>query len=265
MRRNTLTAIAAIAALLTLTGCSIDTASATENTQTSFSWPWSKPTTTPTPTTTPAPTSTTAATVKSGTALALLNTLPVKGKAPKTGYTRTQFGQAWLDADRNGCDTRNDILARDLTNETMSGRCKVLTGTLARDAYTNKTINFVRAGEYANSLDVDHVVPLGLGWITGMQGKDKQVRAAYANDPLNLIAVDPSANRQKSDSDAASWLPANKAYRCTYVATQVAVKAKYGMWVTQPEKDAITRVLNTCPTQKAPTGGISPRVTFPVR
>lgn len=255
MRRRALTLTVA-AALLTVTGCTVEAAADQADTSTTFQWPWSKTTTA---------TKTTAA-PKAGTALALLNKLPVKGKAAKTGYKRAEFGQAWLDADRNGCDTRNDILKRDLTGETFSGRCKVLKGTLKKEPYTGKTNRkFVRGGTYAQALDIDHVAALGNLWVTGARYKDKQVRAAMANDPLNLIAVDPSANRKKGDGDAATWLPANKAYRCTYVATQIAVKAKYGLWVTKAEKDAMTRVLNTCPTQKVPTGGIAPRVSFPVK
>jgi hypothetical protein len=178
--------------------------------------------------------------------------LTVKGRAPKTGYDRDQFGPQWADVDRNGCDTRNDVLARDLTDETFepgTGDCVVLSGTLA-DPYTGQLIAFVK-GDGA-SVDIDHVVALSDAWQTGAFRWDEARRTALANDPLNLLAVDYSANRQKGDGDAATWLPADKAHRCAYVARQVAVKAAYGLWVTQAEHDAIAGVLGTCPGQPVP-------------
>ena len=205
-------------------------------------------------TTTPAP-ATTAASAASGTALALLADLPVKGRAPKTGYTRAQFGPAWADVDHNGCDTRNDILNRDLTfvdHRADTHDCVVITGTLD-DPYTAQPIAFEKA--HATEVQIDHVVALGDAWQTGAQSLDAPTRERFANDPLNLLAVDGSANQSKSDSDAASWLPPNRSYRCAYVARQVTVKATYGLWVTPPEHDAIAAVLGTCPDQPAATGG----------
>jgi len=195
------------------------------------------------------------------TAVDVLATLPVKGRAPQTGYDRDQFGPAWSDVDRNGCDTRNDVLARDLTEETLkpgTHDCVVLTGTLA-DPYTGQTIAFERGD--GSSVDIDHVVALGNSWQTGSFGWDEARRTAFANDPLNLLAVDYSANRQKGDGDAATWLPASTGYRCAYVARQVAVKSDYGLWVTQAEHDAIARVLDTCPGEPVPTATAAPAPT----
>lgn len=187
-----------------------------------------------------------------GTAADALAGLPVKGRAPKTGYTRDAFGPAWSDVDRNGCDTRNDILTRDLVERQMStDRCTVLSGVLYPDPYTGTKIVFVRG---KSLVDIDHAVALGNGWVTGAATWTPAKRLAFANDPLNLLAVQASANRQKSDADAATWLPANKAYRCAYVARQIAVKAKYGLWVTAPEKTAMQGVLTTCPGQGLPDG-----------
>ncbi|MGZ4555001.1 MAG: HNH endonuclease family protein, partial [Mycobacteriaceae bacterium] len=90
------------------------------------------------------------------------------------------------------------------------------------------------------------------------QQLDTARRTALANDPLNLLAVDGPLNTQKSDSDAASWLPPNKSFRCTYVARQVAVKSAYALWVTQAEHDAITTVLQSCPRQLLPDGARRP-------
>jgi Protein of unknown function (DUF3761)/Protein of unknown function (DUF1524) len=177
----------------------------------------------------------------------------VKGRAPKTGYTRDQFGQAWFDTDRNGCDTRNDILRRDLVSRQMQNACKVLAGTLAPDPYTGTSIRFVYGG--ASEVDIDHLVALSDAWQKGAATWPAGKRLALANDPLNLLAVDSSTNRSKGDGDAATWLPPNKAFRCTYVARQVAVKGKYAIWVTSAERDAMTRVLATCPSMPLPGPG----------
>ncbi|WP_321575446.1 GmrSD restriction endonuclease domain-containing protein [Oerskovia douganii] len=190
------------------------------------------------------------------TALATLATLEVKGRAPKTGYDREQFGPAWADTDRNGCDTRNDLLRRDLTGETFkpgTQDCVVLTGTLA-DPYTATTIAFQRGSATSSAVQIDHVVALSDAWQKGAQQLDAETRKRFANDPLNLLAVDGPANQAKGAGDAATWLPPNRAYRCEYVARQVAVKAAYGLWVTQAERDAIARVLSDCPGQLLPTG-----------
>lgn len=193
----------------------------------------------------------------SGAAVDMLATLPVKGRAPKTGYARTQFGAAWSDVDHNGCDTRNDILKRDMTNVTFkpgTHDCVVKTGTL-NDPYTGKTINFVRGQHTSTAVQIDHVVALSDAWQKGAQQLNADQRLQLANDPYNLLAVDGPANQQKSDSDAASWLPSNKSFRCQYVARQIGVKHKYALWVTQAEKDAMTNVLSSCPGQTVPDGG----------
>ncbi len=199
------------------------------------------------------------------TALALLATLEVKGRAPKTGYDRDLFGQAWADTDRNGCDTRNDMLARDLTQETFKAGtrdCVVLTGQLA-DPYTGQMLTFTKAD--ASAIQIDHVVALSDAWQKGAQQWDAGKRLAFANDPLNLLAVDGPTNASKSDGDAATWLPPNKGYRCAMVARQTAVKAKYALWITAAERDAIARVLSTCPNEPAPTGGSPTTAALPAQ
>ena len=189
------------------------------------------------------------------TALSVLETLPVKGRAPMTGYDRSRFGVAWEDVNGNGCDTRSDILSRDLVERVMRDRCVVLSGVLYPDPYTGRPMTYVRG---KSVVDIDHVVALGNSWATGSQQLSYAVRERLANDPLNLLAVSASANRQKRDGDAATWLPPNKRYRCSYVARQVAVKKKYGLWVTSAERNAIRRILTTCPTQKLPTDASLP-------
>nr|WP_246324543.1 DUF1524 domain-containing protein [Petropleomorpha daqingensis] len=198
-------------------------------------------------------------------ALAAVSTLEVKGRAPKTGYSRDQFGPAWADVDHNGCDTRNDILARDLSGETFkpgTHDCVVLTGTLA-DPYSGTTMQFLRGSSTSDDVQIDHVVALSDAWQKGAQAWDVTRRTAFANDPLNLLAVQGSLNTQKSDGDAATWLPPNRAYRCDYVARQVAVKVTYGLWVTQAEKDAIATILSTCPDETLPSGVVAAAAPSP--
>jgi hypothetical protein len=188
-------------------------------------------------------------------ASSVLASLPVKGRAPKTGYTRAQFGQAWADVDRNGCDTRNDMLKRDLTNieyKVKTRDCVVLTGVLV-DRYSGETINFVRGNVTSMEVQIDHVIALSNAWQTGAFKLTVLQRTALANDPMNLFAVKGRLNLQKSDGDAATWLPPLKSFRCAYVAQQIAVKAKYSLWVTAPEKEAMTRILTACPKQMLPT------------
>ena len=194
-------------------------------------------------------------TYTAGTALAALETLEVKGRAPKTGYERAEFGPAWADVDRNGCDTRNDILARDLSDVTYregTHDCVVHSGVLD-EPYTATEIHFVRGQDTSTDVHIDHVVALSDAWQKGAQQLSPEERTAFANDPLNLLAVDGPANMQKGDGDAATWLPANRSFRCDYVSRQIAVKARYDLWVTQAEKDAKARVLDACPGQELPT------------
>ncbi|OIH92825.1 HNH endonuclease family protein [Curtobacterium sp. MCBA15_001] len=179
-------------------------------------------------------------------ARALLATLPVKGKAPATGYDRTaDFGTAWLDVDHNGCDTRNDVLARDLTDVVRPGGCRVMSGVLV-SPYTGQTVDFVRGETTSTLVQIDHVVALENAWTTGAQQLTEAERQALANDPENLFAVDQHSNAQKRSGDAATWLPADTAFRCTYVEHQITVKSTYRLWVVPAERDAMLRVLARC-------------------
>lgn len=188
-----------------------------------------------------------------GSALAAADALTVKGRAPKTGYSRERFGSAWADTDSNSCDTRDDILRRDLEDVKYGdGDCKVASGELDPDPYSGKAVTFTRG---RSQVDIDHLVALSDAWQKGAKYWDPAKRIALANDPLNLLAVGATPNRSKGDGDTATWLPPYKKYRCTYVAAQVAVKKKYGLWVTSAEKSAMKKVLSACPGQKLPTGG----------
>lgn len=181
-----------------------------------------------------------------------LDQLEVKGRAPKTGYERAQFGQAWSDDVRvagghNGCDTRNDILRRDLYAVVIkpgTNGCVVAAGLLD-DPYTATTIPFVR-GSNSSAVQIDHVVALSDAWQKGAQQWTASKRRDFANDPRNLLAVDGPTNLRKGSGDAATWLPPNKSFRCEYVSKQIRVKRLYGLWVTQAEKSAMRRVLASC-------------------
>ncbi|WP_240197530.1 HNH endonuclease family protein [Nonomuraea lactucae] len=174
--------------------------------------------------------------------------LAVKGRAPRTGFEREKFGPAWADVDRNGCDTRNDILKRDLRDEKFKAGthdCVVVSGVL-EDPYSGRTITFKRGQDTSSDVQIDHLIPLSDAWQKGAQKWTATKRREFANDPLNLLAVDGPLNNQKSDSDAATWLPPRRAYRCAYIARQVNVKAKYELWVTRAEKDTMDRILDSC-------------------
>lgn len=182
----------------------------------------------------------------------VLATLEVKGRAPKTGYDRAQFGSTWADVDGNQCDQRNDTLKRDLRDETFEpDGCTVLTGTLD-DPYTATRIQFQRGRETSGAVQIDHVVSLGNAWATGAQQLTAEERKMIGNDPINLQATDGPTNARKADGDAATWLPPARGYRCSYISRQIAVKAKFKLWVTAPERDAMATVLSTCPEQQLP-------------
>jgi len=176
-----------------------------------------------------------------------------------TGYDRDLFGQAWSDDNdqlwgHNGCDTRNDVLRRDLDETVIdpdTHGCVVLRGLL-HDPYTGKTIDFVRGVGTSTAVQVDHVVALADAWETGAQQWTPQRRQEFANDPLELIAVDGPTNESKGAGDAATWLPPHKAFRCAYAARQIAVKLTWGLWVKPAERDALTRILQQCPGQRLP-------------
>ncbi len=183
-------------------------------------------------------------------ALDVLGEIDVKGRAPKTGYSRDQFGSDWKTV--NGCSMRNIILNRDLNESILDDDCNVVSGVLY-DPYTAKEIIFHKGSSTSSLIQIDHVVALSDAWQKGAQQMSFQSRVNLANDPLELIAVDGAANLQKSDGDAATWLPKNKSFRCEYIARQIAVKKKYSLWVTAAEKNAMISILSTCPKQMLPS------------
>ncbi|GIL28205.1 HNH endonuclease family protein [Actinocatenispora comari] len=187
-------------------------------------------------------------------ALAELAKLPVKPAASMAGYSRDQYGHGWIDTDHNGCDTRNDILRRDLSGVAAKAGthgCVVAGGVLS-DHYTGTTITFHRGETTSTAVEIDHLVALADAWRTGAQSMSTDQREQFANDPIELLAVSGPANESKGDQDASQWLPPNNAFDCTYVADQITVKATYGLWVTSAEHDVMASTLRDC-------GGAAPR------
>ncbi len=182
-------------------------------------------------------------------ALEILAKLEIKGRAPKTDYDRSaQFYKTWPNID--GCSLRQRIIKRELgeTAQLDTDNCTVLAGEFD-EPYTGQHLIFYQKSDLSKGIQIDHVVALSDAWQKGAQQLTSDERYQLATDPLNLLAVESNANQQKSDGDAATWLPKNKSFRCQYVARQVSVKYKYRLWVTQAEHDAIERVLQTCPNE----------------
>lgn len=179
-----------------------------------------------------------------------LVTLPVRTLDEAPTYRREVFGESWADVDNNGCDTRNDVLGRDLQQvEFKRGfpqNCIVNRGVL-EDPYTGKRIEFVRGPQTSPAVQIDHVVALGDAWRAGAYQWDLLKRQEFANDPENLLAVVGYVNEDKGRQRADQWLPPNEQYRCAYVARQIRVKAKWGLSVTAREKQAMIEVLAACP------------------
>lgn len=185
--------------------------------------------------------------VPAASARGTLASLATKPWASAAGYDREgDYGEAWTDVDHNGCDTRNDILARDLRDARRTNTCRVLTGTLV-SPYSGARIDFVRGERTSALVQIDHVVALADSWRTGAQQLSRAERILLANDPLELLAVDGASNDAKGSQDAAYWLPENAGSRCAYVTRQIQVKAKYHLWVTASERAAMVRVLAGCP------------------
>lgn len=178
----------------------------------------------------------------------ILGKLMVKGRAPKTGYSREEFYSGWPTVD--GCNLRQKILKREFGETAVLEECNVVTGEYD-EPYTGEHLKFTSRDEIAKGVQIDHVVALSDAWQKGAQNIDSEKRYELATDPLNLLAVDAATNEGKSDGDAATWLPPNKKFRCQYVARQVSVKYKYSLWVTEAEKTAIAEVLMNCPNEPA--------------
>ena len=182
-------------------------------------------------------------------AVKLIGKVATKGRGAKTGYSRDEFGYAWADDAEdvpfahNGCDTRNDVLARDGEDlKYRSGSKCVLSSMTLHDPYTGKTIAWKKTD--AAEVQIDHVMPLSYDWQMGAARWSRSKRMQIANDPLNLMPVDGSANSSKGDSGPATWLPPVKGVRCSYAVRFAQVALKYDLAVTAPDKDAMLAQCN---------------------
>lgn len=184
-------------------------------------------------------------------ARAQLAALPVKGWDRQSDFSRYRYGEPWSDDvdvefGHNGCNTRDDILRRDLTQLLVRpGTCYAQGGVLI-DPYTGESIAFVRGPQSSEAVQIDHVVSLSDAWYKGARDWDDQRRRDFANDPRNLLAVGAKANFDKAFRDANAWLPPNREFRCEFVARQVAVKTTYRLWLSTNEKRAMAAVLDHC-------------------
>jgi Protein of unknown function (DUF1524) len=170
-------------------------------------------------------------------------------------YRRAAFGDAWTDDNNasgghNGCDTRDDILDRDLVDKTYVSisRCPnaVATGTL-HDPYTNETIALVRGNQTGAAVQIDHLVPLAYAWDQGARNWTDELRVRFANDPANLLAVEGQANQDKGDKEPAVWMPPNSAFHCQYAIQFIAVLRGYGLPVDAPSATVLREAGETCP------------------
>ena len=179
---------------------------------------------------------------KEGTARKELAKLRDAAPGSMNGYSRDQFGTAWKDVDHNGCDTRDDILVRDLDDVKKRDKCTVISGDLD-DPYTGKTITFAKA--HATEVQIDHIFPLGLAWKMGADGWSKDKRTELANDRDNLLAVSGRPNEQKSDKGPSEWQPP-KAFQCTYAEKFIGIADEYHLSVTKADHSELGDMLDSC-------------------
>ncbi|RFD25341.1 hypothetical protein MUBE_09390 [Mycobacterium uberis] len=186
----------------------------------------------------------------------LVNVVVLPQRLHRYDYHRLAFGDPWDDNNdaplgNNGCDTREDILTRDLVDKTFVSikRCPnaVATGTL-HDPYTKKTVAFQRGAKVGESVQIDHIVPLAYAWDMGAYGWPQRQRLRFANDPANLLAVDGQANHDKSDSPPARWMPPNAAFTCQYTMQFIAVLRGYQLPLDEPSTGVLRQAATTCPT-----------------
>lgn len=179
----------------------------------------------------------------------------VPARTHRYDYRRPLFGDAWDDDNdapggHNGCDTRDDILNRDLVDIThvWTKRCPsaVATGTL-HDPYTNAVVGFTRGPKIGEAVQIDHIVPLAYAWDMGASGWTYRQRLRFANDPANLLAVAGQGNQDKGDAGPGQWMPPNKAFACQYAVAYLAVLRGYALRLDQPSADVLRQAAATCP------------------
>lgn len=180
----------------------------------------------------------------------------VQARAHRHDYRRSVFGDAWDDDNdapggHNGCDTRNDILNRDLVDIThvSTKRCaEAVASGILHDPYTNATVAFTRGAKIGEAVQIDHIVPLAYAWDMGASAWPYRQRLRFANDPANLLAVAGKGNQDKGDAGPGQWMPPNKSFACQYAVAYIAVLRGYALRLDQPSADVLRAAAATCPT-----------------
>jgi hypothetical protein len=176
--------------------------------------------------------------LKELSAVELLDTLQVKAETASGTYNRSLF-KHWIDADGDGCDTRDEVLQEESTKKIS---CRLSGGSWISAYDGLKTTK-------PSTLDIDHFVPLKEAWESGAFAWDNETRQRFANDldySMSLIAVSAKTNRSKSDRDPASWLPPSTSFVCQYVGRWVAVKYRWSLAIDPAEKKVLSNKLGTC-------------------
>jgi len=157
-----------------------------------------------------------------------------------SGYERTLFNH-WIDADKDRCDTRKEVLIQEaVVAPKLSSGC-VFNGGKWISPYDG-----LATTDYS-TLDIDHLVPLSEAWRSGAWKWSPAQREAFANDltdPRALVAVTASLNRQKSDQDPSTWLPPEN--KCSYVSNWIAIKVRYSLTVDSAEASTLTSLIASC-------------------
>ncbi|MBZ3904427.1 HNH endonuclease family protein [Streptomyces griseiscabiei] len=174
----------------------------------------------------------------------LITALPVHGEGPRDGYSREQF-RHWIDADRDGCHTRNEVLLHEaIVAPEVTGRCSITAGTGQWWSWYDETTQTDK-----EQVDIDHMVPLGEAWDSGAAAWSATERRDYANDlddERSLLAVRDSVNQSKADRDPGEWMPPAASATCRYIADWVTVKTRWGLTADPAEHAAITRIAGGC-------------------
>lgn len=174
-------------------------------------------------------------------AIEVLADITVAEDHPMDNYDRDTFAPTgWIDTTGNGCTTREDVLARDLDNETLQiDGCTVEYGQTI-GAYSGEPIEHVQG---ASEVDIEHVVAVGQAWRNGAHTWDETTRQTFYQDQENLIAVSAPENQTKGAKDATEYMPPNQGTYCEYAAATVYIKGKYDLAMNPAEHEFIADLL----------------------
>ncbi len=161
--------------------------------------------------------------------------------APSTAvYDRALFVH-WIDADGDGCDTRQEVLIEESRVPVVMGSgCTVVSG---------EWYSWYDGATWTNpsDVDIDHFVPLSEGWKSGANSWAADRRRAFANDlglDTALEAVTDNVNQSKGDRDPAAWLPPLAAVHCEYASDWVLMKYRWDLSVDTTELSALNEIIS---------------------